>query len=176
MLPAHTARAHPARPWGRGGGLAGTKNSISTWGPPQEPVCRTAQGHGSSAMPPPCSAAKGFGLLMARGGGRKNNQQTIAKVKSEQERGCERGGVPDPVIFLGDSNNNGRNICSCLAEPKPTRGWGLGTSRNQPGASAGPKGSWGRTLHSSSADVSDILCAVTCAEDGAKHSTQLPAW
>lgn len=54
--------------------------------------CRTAQGHSPSPVPPPCSAAKGFGLLMAGGGGRKNIQQTIAKVKSEQEGGRERGG------------------------------------------------------------------------------------
>lgn len=86
------------------------------------------------------------------------------------------GGVPDPVVFLGDGNNNGRNTCSCLAEPKPAMGWGLGTSRKQPWTCDGPKETWGRTLHSPSIDVSDIFCTVTCAEDGAKHSTQLAAW
>lgn len=55
-------------------------------------------------------------------------------------------------------------------------GWGLGTSRKQPWTCDGPKETWGRTLHSPSIDVSDIFCTVTCAEDGAKHSTQLAAW
>lgn len=78
-----------AQPRGHGRGLAGGGNPIPTQGPHGAPW-----GHSPSAGPPltrPVLLPKAFGLLMAGGGGRKNIQQTIAKVKSEQEGGCVRG-------------------------------------------------------------------------------------
>ncbi|XP_009647781.1 proheparin-binding EGF-like growth factor [Egretta garzetta] len=32
--------------------------------------------------------------------------------------------MPNPAVFLGDTDNNGRNIQSCLTEPKPAAGLG----------------------------------------------------
>lgn len=110
-LPAYAAHTHPASgmSWGTGRG----ENPILMEGPTGEPPSGAPHEHSPLARPPLTLLAllpKVFRLLMARGGGRKNIQQTIAKVKSEQEGGCEQGGLPNPVVFLGDADNNGRNI------------------------------------------------------------------
>lgn len=108
----HTVPAH-AWPGGRGRELAGGKNPIPMWGPAREPWRGAPQGCSPSAGPLLTRLVllpKSFGLLMAGGGGRKNIQQTIAKVKPEQEGGREQGELPNPAVFLGDADNNGRNI------------------------------------------------------------------
>lgn len=86
------------------------ENPIPTRGPAGEPWCGAPQGCSPSARPTLTRLTLlpiFLRLLMARGGGRKNNQQTIAKIKSdfEQGGGHERRGV---------GGWRGRGMCVCV--------------------------------------------------------------
>lgn len=116
-----------------------------------------------------------FRLLMAGGGGRKNIQQTIAKVMSEQEGGRERWGCQIRRYSLETLTTMAGIFNHDLLNPNRQRDGGLGTSRNQQGAAANLSMSWDKTLRAPSAGVSSIFWAVTWAEDKAKHNKRLPA-